>query len=172
MATSGRRSMLHDTGGETKPERSLIATPCENWRSDEKSPGGGPEPCLLTPGSRLLATGISSCVSHADFEHPNRDTFLSRHHNPDQVLEISTGRLWAPGPTGRQRLPGTHCWLFVARAVGSRWPVVDTPWEILTPPWTMDFRASHRRPAAPVGSLDMTACIMHRPKVPCVGVDP
>lgn len=53
----------------------LNATCCGDWRWDEKSPGGWPELCLLTPGSRLFALGFSSCAGQADFEHPNRDTF-------------------------------------------------------------------------------------------------
>ena len=56
----------------------VIATRCENRRSDEKSPGGGPELCLLTPGSRLFATGAASCAIRADFEQTQQRHFLSR----------------------------------------------------------------------------------------------
>ena len=73
----------------------LFGSLCGNWRSDEKSPGGGPGLYRLTPGSRLFATGIQVVRATQISNIQTETLFVSGVHNPDQGLEISTGRLWA-----------------------------------------------------------------------------
>ena len=44
----------------------------------EKADDSRRQPSHITPRSGDFETGVSSCASHADFEHPNRDTFCLR----------------------------------------------------------------------------------------------
>ena len=104
------------------------------------------------------------CVSRAVSNIQTETQFVSRLHNPDQGLEISTGGLWAPS-----QHCGSECRERTARSswhVPSvcRSSVVDTPWENVTSPWTAILAQTAQPeqvqvngPVAVTGVVDLSA---------------